>query len=236
MLFRSDSVVDVATRLLGGIKPNYWGRYFSGVDYGGAGEYFGSREHQTLRRNNIRVLPVARYTTQVGKGEAEGARDGFDQANDFVKSFGETYLESQGREYYLFLDVEPSNPLSSPYYKGWSQAVAKISRRVDILPCVYLNPADSTTIDSLRRAMNNGSECHGLWIASYIASRSPSIPLPPQDFDDTIASRVGSVNAPVLFWQYAGDIGPSEDFDFNVGNPAISNEQILSRLILPPDV
>ena len=228
-------VVGMASQLLGGVKPNYWGRYFSGVDYRGAGEYLRSVESRTLHDNSIRVLPIGRYTTQVGRGHTEGARDGFDQANDLVRSFGEAYLESQGSEFYLFLDVEPDTPLSAAYYKGWSEAVAGISRRVSILPCVYLNPNDATTQASLQSALANGASCHGLWIASYVASRRGSLPLPAPDFDFGLAARLEATGVPVLFWQFAGDIGPGEDFDFTISNPQIPSDQILSRLILPPE-
>lgn len=232
----SDLIVGGATRLLGDIKPAYWGRYFSGTDFTGAGEYFKSRENNTLNNNNIRVLPVGRFTTQVGKGAAEGKRDGFDQANDFLVTFGEDYLESQGSEFYLFLDIEPDNPLSEAYYIAWADAVSSISRKVKILPCVYLNAGDSKTSTALKTAMNKGAECFGLWIALYIASREDDIPLPAQEFDSSIAKPKTAVNVPVLFWQYAGDIGRSRDFDFNVSNPDISSDEILKRLVLPPAI
>jgi hypothetical protein len=232
----SDLIVDGATRLLGGAKPAYWGRYFSGTDFRGAGEYFRSQENNTLNQNNIRVLPVGRFTTQVGKGRAEGLRDGFDQANDFVVSFGEDYLESQGGEFYIFLDVEPTHPLSDSYYAGWSEAVSNISRKVKMLPCVYLGSEDLITSNALRNSMNNGSDCFGLWIARYISFRKPNISLPPQEFDASEAKPKTNVPAPVVFWQYAGEIGAREDFDFNVSNPDVSSDQILKRLVLPPRI
>jgi hypothetical protein len=232
----SDLLVGGATRLLGGIKPAYWGRYFSGTDFKGAGEYFKSVENNTLNKNNIRVLPIGRFTTQVGKGKTEGQRDGFDQANDFLVTFGEDYLESQGGEFYLFLDVEPDTPLSEAYYIGWADAVSSISRKVKMLPCIYLNAGDSKTSTELKSAMSKGADCFGLWIALYVASKENDIPLPPQEFESSKAKPKTAVDAPVLFWQYAGDIGRARDFDFNVSNPEISSSEILSHLVLPPAI
>jgi hypothetical protein len=37
----------------------------------------------------------------------------------------------------------------------------------------------------------------------------------------------------VLFWQYAGEIGIRNDFDFNVSNPEIDYDTLLKRLVLP---
>ena len=77
----SDDIVDNATLRLG-TKPAFWGRYFSGVDYKGSGEYFGSQENSTLKTHKIWVLPIGRYTTRVNGDRATGKRDGFDQAKE----------------------------------------------------------------------------------------------------------------------------------------------------------
>ena len=37
---------------------------------------------------------------------------------------------------------------------------------------------------------------------------------------------------PLLIWQYAGEI--DGDFDLNVSNPQIRDQEILNRLIMPP--
>lgn len=233
----SDFIVGGATRLLGGVKPAYWGRYFSDKDFRGFGEYFRSVENNTLNRNGIRVLPIGRFTTQVGLGKAEGIRDGRDQAEDVIVTFREDYLQSQGGEFYFFLDVEPTDPLSSDYYFGWSETVKKFSSKVKLLPCVYLNAGDSSTSDELRDAMNRGAECHGLWIANYGPRfRKASIPLPALDFDSTKAKPATPVPCPVLFWQYAGEIGTRKDLDFNVSNPDIDHQMLLRRLILPTTI
>jgi len=224
----SNALIQRATGHLG-TKPLYWGRYFSGVDFSGAGEYMRAEESRILNRADIRVLPIGRFTTQVGLGIEEGKRDGQDQAGDLIASFGEDYLVSQGGEFYLFLDVEPSDPLSTAYYTGWSRAVEAISQRVKILPCVYLNRSDSTTSRALARAMDNGASCHGLWIANFTDNRFPRM-----TFDANHARTATPVDAPVLFWQYAGDIDQSI-FDFNLSNPDADASGILSRLVLPPE-
>jgi hypothetical protein len=230
----SDFIIGGASRLLGGIKPAYWGRYFSGIDYTGGGEYRRRLENNVLRHNGIRVLPIGRFTTRVGLGKAEGTRDGRDQAEDLIVTFGEDYLRSQGGEFYFFLDVEPTHPLSTDYYMGWSEAVKKISSKVRVLPCVYLNSEDATTSNALKNAMRLGAECHGLWVARYGSRfRKPSIPLPPLEFDATEAKPKTDVPCPVLLWQYAGEIGAREDLDFNVTNPEIDYDLFLSRLVLP---
>lgn len=231
----SNSVVRNSANLIGGNTPEYWGRYFSGVDFRGAGEYFRDVENNTLRNNGIPVLPIGRFTTQVGLGRAEGLRDGNDQANDLIKTFTESYLETIGSKFYFFLDVEPGHPLSRAYYSGWADAVKNISTRVEILPCIYLNALDSTTSTALNSAIAAGSECHGLWIAAY-ENRFRINTIPQNiEFNANIAKPRTNVNAPVLLWQYAGEIGPfpRRDYDFNITNPAIDSAQFLSRLILP---
>lgn len=223
--------IEDATEVLG-TKPLFWGRYFSGVDFGGGGEYFRRLESSPLHLEGIRVLPIARFTTQVGLGENEGLRDGTDQAQDVILSFGEDYLKSKGGEYYIFLDVEPQTPLSKDYYLGWSQAVRNFSSKVKLLPCVYLNAWDSITSRALSLAMRNGAECEGLWIANY-GNRFRKSSSPQLDFDSEDASPATSIpGVPVLIWQYAGEI--DGDFDLNVSNPQIKDEEILNRLIMPP--
>jgi hypothetical protein len=93
------------------------------------------------------------------------------KTNDFLVAFGKNYLESQGGEFYLFLDIEPNNPLSEAYYLAWADAVSSISRKVKILPYVYLNAGDSKTSSALKNAINKGTECFALWIALDIALR-----------------------------------------------------------------
>jgi hypothetical protein len=224
----SGSYITQATNLLNS-KPVFWGRYFSGLSYTGTGEYF-AQENQVLRANNIRVLPVGRYTTRVGLGQAEGRQDGAEQAADFLGKLGESYLQSQGGEFYFFLDVELSDPLSTNYYVGWSQAVRSASSRVKLLPCVYLNANDATTSRALSSAIAAGAVCSGLWIAYYLYYQTDAIAT--TLFDGNRAAPATSVAAPVLLWQYAGDIAGT--YDFSVSNSALDAQTLLRRLALPP--
>lgn len=230
----SDLIVGGATRLLGGTKPAYWGRYFSGTDFGGFGEYIRREENNFLRKNDIRVLPIGRFTTRVGGTQRDGQIDGADQAFDFLATFGEDYLQSQGGEFYFFLDVEPDSSLSTEYYLGWSEAVKAISSKIRILPCVYLGSQDEKTSKALREAMSQGAECHGLWIARFDDRYfTAGIPNPLLEFDSSKAKPKTNVPCPVLFWQYAGEIGLRNDFDFSVSNPEVDHEKLLQRLVLP---
>lgn len=224
----SSSLITKATTLVGA-KPTFWGRYFSGLDYLGAGEYL-TQEHSTLRANNIRVLPIGRYTTRVGLGQTEGRQDGAEQAADVLGKFGESYLQSQGGEFYFFLDVELSDPLSASYYLGWSQAVKAASSRVKLLPCVYLNANDAITSRALASAIASGASCSGLWTAYYLYYQTNTVPS--VEFSATLAAPATTVPVPVLLWQYAGDI--AGDYDFSVSNSSLDGQALLKRLILPP--
>ncbi len=216
----NDDIVNNAALRLGS-KPAFWGRYFSGVDYKGSGEYFHTQENSTLKRHNIRVLPVGRYTTRVSGDRSTGKQDGFDQANDFLQTFGEAYLITQGGEFYFFLDVEPNPPLSKDYYLGWAVAVAGISANLKLLPCVYLNAGDQSTSEALNAAISAGAECHGLWIAAYGNNHVPIL-----DWDSSIARPETPVSCPVLLWQYAGDVG---DYDFNLSHPGFLTNLMKNR-------
>src|SRR5450755_260392 len=214
--------VDHATDVLG-TKPLFWGRYFSGISFRGAGEYFHKLEGSALNVADVRVLPIARDTERVTLGMGEGKEDGTFQAQDIVLSFGEDYLSEQGGEYYVFLDVEltqdRNTSLSADYFAGWSNAVRNFSSKVKFLSCVYLSAADTRTSKVLNLAVRNGAECHGLWIANY-GSRFKKPRSPKLDFDPEDASLEVNVTAvPVLIWQYAGEI--DGDFDLNVSNPEI---------------
>jgi hypothetical protein len=236
-LFRVTNSNDVkeATNVLE-TKPIFWGRYFSGTSFRGDGEYFRKLENNPLHLEGVRILPIARDTERVMLGQVEGKIDGTNQAQDVILSFDEDYLSSQGGEYYLFLDVELSQgrdtSLSSEYFLGWSNAVLSFSSKVKFLPCVYLSAKDSKTSRALNLAIRNGAECHGLWIANYgNRFRKPSSPQLAFDPDD--ASPATNVpNVPVLLWQYAGEI--AGDFDLNVSNPLIKDNDLINNLILPP--
>jgi len=121
------TLVALATALFGR-PPALWGRYFTSPHTAKGGEYRHRLENRLLRDNNIRVLPIARQTNRVHGSEAEGSADARANVDDLFATFGADYLASQGREVVMFLDVEPENPLSLAYYRGWATTLVAHSR------------------------------------------------------------------------------------------------------------
>jgi hypothetical protein len=219
-----------------GAAPRFWGRYFQGNIKDG--EYRRANENKPLRDAGLSVLPITRQTNVVNGTEQDGINFGTLHAKDIVNTFSEKYLESIGDSFYVFLDVEgvggePS--LSKEFYKGWSQSVINASSKVRLLPSVYLNGSDKTTLRNLTLAMREGSECLGVWLARY--NNTPQIkPWSKQgvELDPPIPCKV-------LILQYVGDVLKNGKivnnglYDFNQINPFLDNpEEILKRFILPP--
>ncbi len=117
-------MVDVAAELLGQM-PVLWGRYFTSVATSGLVEYRARRENQALRDRNIRVLPIARQTKHVDGTQADGSADAQLNAEDLIKTFGVSYLQSQGGRFIMFLDVEGTPSLSTDYYLGWARTLVR---------------------------------------------------------------------------------------------------------------
>ena len=88
-------LIDLAKTLYGE-TPVFRGRYFTSVAAGGLVEYRHLRENQPLRDNQIRVLPIARQTRNVGGTVAAGSTDAERNAEDLIVTFGADYLASQG--------------------------------------------------------------------------------------------------------------------------------------------
>ena len=140
-LVNGKPMVDVAAELLGQM-PVLWGRYFTSVATSGLVEYRARRENQALRDRNIRVLPIARQTKHVDGTQADGSADAQLNAEDLIKTFGASYLQSQGGRFLMFLDVEGTPSLSVDYYLGWARTLVDHSRSVSngavtIVPGVY---------------------------------------------------------------------------------------------------
>jgi len=220
------NMIPEAQKLMGAL-PRFWGRYFQGNL--NDGEYLHAVENQPLRNAGIRVLPISRQTNQVGGSKQTGQQIGSLHAQDVLSTFGESYLASQQVDgFYIFLDVEPTDPLSVDFYLGWSTAVIKSSTKVRFLPAVYLNTADSTTANNLSTAMKL-TQCHGLWVANYGSNQALISP-----WNKTKARVVTPVPCKVLIHQYAGDI-KNGLYDFSQMNPFLDNQElVLKRLILPP--
>src|SRR2546421_1741883 len=70
--------------------PAFWGRYFTSVNTTGTVEYRHAQENPVLFKSNIRLLPIARQTTNVGGSSAAGAADATNNAQDFIVTFGKS--------------------------------------------------------------------------------------------------------------------------------------------------
>jgi hypothetical protein len=233
-LIGGKTLIDLATSHFGE-TPLFWGRYFKNLNQQSSAEYRHRKEGAILRSNNIRVLPTAQQTTRVGRGKDSGTIDAQGNVEDLLASFGKDYLATLGREFLLFLDVEPTHPLSVAYYQGWSQGVldhsAQLSNgRYVVRPALYLNRGDDPTWNAVITACRNGSECNGFWVANY-GQRPGCSPL-----IDWVKNQVQpnrTLPCDVLIWQYSEECRGGSGFDCNETNPSIDTEGLLARLILP---
>jgi hypothetical protein len=218
----TDATIDVATRQLGA-KPLFWGRYFKDRGNPDGAQYKGARENATLRAHNIPVLPIARQTNHVvGSGQL-GRTDGGKNVAALIEAFGEAYLRNLGKRVLVFLDVEPSHPVSADYYFGWASEIVGYSTPPVFAPALYGNKNSPATWVGLSAAMRRGAECHGLWIAHYTGCAAGKA------WSEQDAVPAG-IDCPVLAWQYAENCA---SVDLNVINPAY-RQQLLDGLILPP--
>lgn len=232
----ADTLVNVTSSMIQkahdfmGTAPRFWGRYFQGNTEDG--EYLHEQENKPLHDAGIRVLPISRQTNKVDGTHEDGVELGTSHAKDVLETFGEDYLASQGDGFYIFLDVENNNPsLSVPFYKGWSEAVVAASSKVKLLPSVYLNPSDQTTLRNLSAAMKQGAQCLGLWVAVDTNSTESTI----SSWSREKVKLEPPVPCKVLLRQYKLEPDPEKIYDFNQINPFLDNtELVLQRLILPP--
>lgn len=234
----TDQIISSATELFGQ-APSFWGRYFTSPTTGGSVEYRHGTESPILAAHNIRLLPVARQTTHVGGSQSQGASDAQLNVQDFLDTFGQQYLASQGGQFLLFLDVEgtPSNgspSLALDYYLGWAQTLVSYSQSqtnntVTILPCVYARQGDNETWNNVAAASAQGTTCNGAWSARYYYSGCSMT-----DWDDSIVLPTVKLPCDVLLWQYAENCCNGA-IDCNQTNPNVDTETLLlNRLILPP--
>jgi hypothetical protein len=221
-----------------GEAPVFWGRYFTSPATSGTVEYRHLRENQPLHDNNIRVLPIARQTRNVGGTVSDGSVDAEQNAEDVIATFGAEYLASQGGQFYLFLDVEAAPSLSSDYYTGWAQTLeahsASISSdSVSLLPCLYAPRGDTATWQSLANAVESGANCMGAWVARFRVHGCQPLP----DWDDALVQPAIAIPCPVLIWQYSDDCHGNGGFDCSTTNPVIDLQaDLLDFLVLPPDM
>lgn len=235
------NIIDSAADLLGEM-PLFWGRYFKNLRRLSDFEYTGRVEANILRERNVRVLPTAQQTSEVGGSKSTGAEHGTGNVEDLIASFGNDYLATQGDEFLMFLDVEPTHPLSADYYSGWAGAITGRSREISggrykVSPAVYLNIGDLRTWRAVIRATENGSECKGFWVANYerrsnrVRPGAGCAPL----LDWTREQTQPNLELPcdVLIWQYSEECHGGDGFDCNMTNPSINVSDLLQKLILP---
>jgi hypothetical protein len=230
------SLIDLAIELFGA-APAFWGRYFTSVHSTGVVEYRHLKENQPLRDLNIRVLPIARQTKRVAGTQADGAADAQANAEDVLVTFGADYLSRQGGQFYVFLDVESTPPLSVSYYKGWAQTLIAHSREISngavtLLPCVYGTHFDNPTWRAVADAHKDGVPCSGVWIARWKFRHCAAVP----DYDSTQVRPEIDIPCDVLVWQYSDECHGGDGFDCNQINPHIDQDAFLQKLVLPPAV
>jgi hypothetical protein len=214
--------------------PRFWGRYFKGPGNTNPVQYQARRENSVLSRAKVRVLPIARQTNNVGGSRSDGDRDGRQNAQAIVESFGSHYLGSLNNSPLVFLDVEQAVPLSAEYYLGWSQALtdegSKLSNdAVHLTPAVYSSHGSNQTWRALSAALRGGAPCGGVWIARYVVPNG-CVPMPSWSEERTRPLGLPK-DVPVLAWQYAQEC---RDIDCNQANPRFQ-DQLIDQLILPPE-
>jgi hypothetical protein len=234
-LINGKPMLDVAADLFGR-PPVLWGRYFTSAAASGLVEYRAHRENQALRDRNIRVLPIARQTKHVDGTQADGSVDAQLNAEDLIKTFSASYLQSMGGKFLMFLDVEGTPSLSTDYYMGWAKTLVDHSQSfsdgaVTILPGVYATQGDDTTWQAVAEASRRGVQSHGAWVARW-RIRGCGMPL---DWDPHIVMPRVALPCDVLLWQYADECHGGDGFDCNETNPNIDLQGLLDLCILPPD-
>lgn len=223
-----------------GQKTAFWGRYFYAPgqinSQGKPDSHYSSAENAFLRSNNIRLMPIARQTGNVGGDAAQAATDAKKNIHAIFESIPAEYLSAADPKVLIFLDVEASRPLSPAYYEGWAETIADYSLeasngRVQFLPAIYAGTKSDATWAALREAIRSGSACYGAWVARYYYG-SPV----PRPWDDSLVTPDGGLVPPILAWQYweSADGAPTDfNFDTSVACPAHS-DVLLDCLIMPP--
>jgi hypothetical protein len=224
-----------------GRAPVLWGRYIYAPGQinstGKHDSHYSAAENSFLRSNNIRLLPIARQTGNVG-GDADTAiRDAKLNVEALFEAISPNYLAGADPNALVFLDVEESNALSAEYYLAWAQTIAdhsseKSSGHVRLRPAIYAGPTHAETWNALAKAVNQGSVCYGAWMARYFLHGSP---IPPA-WNDGFVTPTVKMDSPILAWQYwaSPDHAPPElNFDTTLINAAHA-DALLDGLIMPP--
>src|SRR5215471_2896324 len=183
MVLGIDSIVPSSAALLAnarsqdylGRAPQFWGRYFYAPgQINAAGKrdtHYAPAENGLLRASNIRVLPIARQTAHV-KQANKAKNDAENNVTAIFEIFSAQYLAGADPDVLVFLDVEQNTPLAAGYYETWSDTIVTESNRISngrvrFHPAVYGSQSDEDTWKALKRAMDAGAPCGGIWIARY---------------------------------------------------------------------
>ena len=230
-------MVESASALFGR-TPAVWGRYFTKPTTRGTVEYRHAEENPVLAQFAIRLLPVARQTTDTAGSAAQGASDAQGNVDDLFASFAADYLASLGGQILMFLDVEGTPTSGSPslgldYWTGWAQTLGEHSRaasggRVSVLPCAYARQGDDATWESLSQASAQGVACHGAWVARYYSGSCTMA-----DWDETIVAPRVALPCDILLWQYAENCCDGA-IDCSQTNPTVDIDTLLLRRLIPP--
>jgi len=229
------SLIQLASELYGE-APIFWGRYFTSITQPGNVEYRHLKENRPLRDKGIRVAPIARQTRRVQGTRADGAADAIRNAADYIATFRADYLASQGKTFFVFLDVEGAPSLAEEYYAGWANTLADYSSAitngsVKLVPCIYATQADNPTWTALAAAVASGVTCGGAWIARWRLRGCHAL----EDWDQKVVNPSVPLPCPVLIWQYADDCHGRGGFDCSQTNPGLDlDADLLSHLVLPP--
>lgn len=225
----SNRLIEAATEAMQQ-TPAFWGRYFTSAATSGDVEYRHRLEDSVLAARNIRVLPVARQTNDVGGTRAQGRAEGLANGTDLLATFGEDYLAANGGRFLLFLDVEGSgrSRLGTDYYTGWADGLQQASKRVDFIPCVYGLPTDAVSWTALARAVAQGATCGGLWLAHPLLSAAE-----PVQWSGSLTKPNPEPGPRVLLWQYMF-AKPGVQLDRNQVNPEIDADKDFLSLLIPP--
>ena len=231
------TLLQLATSLYGR-APAFWGRYFKGPGNQGGAHYHPGHESSVLAAQNVRVLPIARQTSNVSGSSATGGLDAQNNVQATFSSFTWEYLAQQGGEYLVYLDVEgaPNPSLSVEYWTGWSHTLRDYSREVSsnnvtLLPGIYCN-FDHHTWQSLDYAVHHGAPCASAWVAHWLQNPPSCVTLRP--WHPPFVTPNPAPPCPIHAWQYAAECHGGDGFDMNMSAPGLPDADFLRKLILPP--
>lgn len=245
----TEDCLKVATDLLHQ-APVFWGRYFKGPGNKHPTQYQASKEADFFNRHHIRVLPLGRQTPNVGGSKELGYEDGLRNAAAIIASFGAVHL-SKMTGVAVFLDVEPSTPLSRNYYLGWSEglidagqkAMVDFSSEVEAVesesnpqitfaPCVYGHHSDNATWKALQKSIDNGAQCEAAWVV-YMDSKKPKFPIGPWRSGD-FTSKYMPPSVRVVLCQRILDYKDAKhrSYDFDLANED-HKDWLFDRLVIP---